>query len=328
MEISQIYNCLIKIIFLIIPLILSVAYLTFFERKIIGAMQLRKGPNVTGPYGLLQPIADALKLIFKEIIIPEKADVKLFLAAPVITFITALGGWAVIPITSEFVISDINIGLLYLIAISSIGVYGIIIAGWSSQSIYAFLGSIRSAAQMISYEIVIGLCLLSVITVHQSINLREIVINHASITWHSQILLIPVSIIFFIAILAETNRHPFDIPEAESELVAGYHVEYSSTLFAMFFLGEYANMIIMSALLVLCFFGGWMPPFNINFLHIIPDFIWFFSKVSIIIFMFIWIRASLPRYRYDQLMSLGWKKLLPISFILFIIIAITERINY
>lgn len=316
-----------KILCLIIPLLLAVAYLTLAERKIIGAMQLRKGPNVTGPFGLLQPIADALKLIFKENIIPSRADKFLFLLAPALTFVTALLGWAVIPITADFVIANLNLGVLYLLAVSSLGVYGIIIAGWASNSIYAFLGAIRSAAQMISYEIVMGLCVLSVIAACGSLNLGEIVLRQHALPWYTQMLLAPTAIIFFIAILAETNRHPFDLPEAESELVAGYHVEYSSMPFAMFFLGEYANMIIMSSLLVILFLGGWLPPFNCAALGFIPGIAWFCGKVSLSLFCFIWVRAALPRYRYDQLMTLGWKRLLPLAFGLFLAIATATFIS-
>lgn len=310
---------MINIAILLLPLIVCVAYLTLAERKIIGRMQLRKGPSITGPFGLLQPIADALKLIFKEIVIPDKADKLLFFLAPAITLVTALAGWAVIPVTSTFSISNINVAVLYLLAVSSLGVYGVIIAGWSSNSKYAFLGAIRSSAQMISYEIIMGLCVICVILITGSLNLKEIV--DYKMNWIYTIMMIPVSIIFFISILAETNRHPFDLPEAESELVAGYHVEYSSTLFAMFFLGEYANMIIMSAMAVLLFFGGWHPIFNIpESIIALPEIAWFAIKVSISLFIFIWVRAALPRYRYDQLMSLGWKRLLPMM--MFMVIAI------
>ena len=301
-----------KIACLLIPLLISVAYLTLMERKVIGWMQLRVGPSVTGPMGLLQPIADAVKLIFKEIIIPRKADKVLFLMAPVITFTLAMIGWAVIPI-DDFVIADINIGVLYLFAVSSLSVYGVIIAGWASNSKYAFLGAIRSAAQMVSYELAIGLCIVTVLITTGSMNLREIVLAQENMPLHLQLLLMPMFIVFFISILAETNRHPFDLPEAEAELVAGYNVEYSSMPFALFFLGEYANMILMSAIASILFLGGWLPPVGLAFLKVVPGFIWLFIKILFCLFVFIWVRASLPRYRYDQLMRLGWKVLLPLT---------------
>lgn len=302
---------LLKILVILIPLLLSVAYLTLAERRIIGAMQLRYGPNVVGPFGLLQPIADALKLIKKELIIPKQANKLLFLLAPVITFGLAIAGWAIVPI-DDFVIANINIGVLYMLAISSLGVYGIIIAGWASNSKYAFLGAMRSAAQMISYELSIGLCIVCVLITSESLNIREIVIAQQKNPLYIDLLLLPMFVIFFISILAETNRHPFDLPEAESELVAGYHVEYSSMAFALFFLGEYANMILMSSMAVIFFMGGWFPPFGLQ-IEFIPPVIWFVSKVCLCLFVFIWVRAAIPRYRYDQLMRLGWKFLLPIT---------------
>jgi NADH-quinone oxidoreductase subunit H len=311
---------ILKILILIVPLILSVAYLTLMERKVIGWMQLRVGPSVTGPFGLLQPIADAIKLLFKEPIIPSNADKVLFFLAPAITFTLSMIGWAVIPI-DEFVIADINVGVLYLLAISSLGVYGIIIAGWASNSKYAFLGAIRSAAQMISYEISIGITVASVLLVTQSMNLKQIVLAQSNMPSCLQFLLVPMFVVFFISILAETNRHPFDLPEAESELVAGYNVEYSSMGFALFFLGEYANMILASSMATILFLGGWLPPFCIGFLNFIPGIFWFIIKVLICLFIFIWVRASVPRYRYDQLMRLGWKVLLPFTLAWFVLIA-------
>jgi NADH-quinone oxidoreductase subunit H len=311
----------IKVLCVLIPLILCVAYLTLAERKIIASMQLRKGPNVTGPFGFLQPIADALKLLFKEPILPNKSNTLLFLMAPVITFTLAMVGWAVIPIGENFVIADINIGVLYLLAISSLGVYGVIIAGWASNSKYAFLGAIRSAAQMISYEVSIGLTIITVLIATQTLNLREIVLAQQNMPFYMDILLLPMMVIFFISILAETNRHPFDLPEAEAELVSGYNVEYSSIAFALFFLGEYANMILMSAMNVILFMGGWLPPFGLQFLNFIPGVIWFGLKVALCLFVFIWVRASLPRYRYDQLMRLGWKVFLPISLFWVVLVA-------
>lgn len=300
---------MLQIAFTILPLLLCVAYLTLAERKIIGRMQLRAGPSTTGYNGSLQPIADAIKLLCKEIIVPHEADKFLFFLAPFITMVTALIGWAVLPVSSKGAIAEIDISTLYLVAISSLGIYGVMIAGWASNSQYAFLGSIRSAAQMISYEIVLGLCVVCVIMITGTLNLSDIATFKTSLC--QKILLLPVFIVFVIAILAETNRHPFDIPEAESELVAGYHVEYSSSLFAMFFLGEYANMIIMSSFGVILFLGGWQAPFDVSLFNYLPGSIWFASKVCTILFIFIWVRASIPRYRYDQLMALGWKVLLP-----------------
>ncbi len=302
-----------KILLIVLPLLGAVAYLTLMERKVIAAMQLRKGPNVVGPFGLLQPLADGLKLMLKEVIIPLKANKILFLAAPIITFVLALIAWAVIPFGDGLVLADINVGVTYLLATSSLGVYGIIIAGWASNSKYAFLGAIRSSAQMISYEVSIGLIIINVVLLTGSLNLSEIVIEQKDgwFVWP----LFPMFILFFISALAETNRLPFDLPEAESELVAGYNVEYSSMPFAMFFLGEYANMILMSATTAVLFLGGWLPPFDNAFFNAIPGLIWFLLKILFLLFCFIWVRATLPRYRYDQLMRLGWKVFLPFSLI-------------
>jgi NADH-quinone oxidoreductase subunit H len=311
---------ILKILLLIIPLLLSVAYLTLAERKIIGWMQLRRGPNRTGFFGLLQPIADALKLIFKEPIIPQGSDKVLFLLAPIITFSLAMIGWAAIPIDT-FVIANLNVGVMYILAVSSLGVYGVIIAGWASNSKYAFLGAIRSAAQMISYEIAIGLCIVCVLLTTGTLNLTEIVNAQKDMPLYMDLLLFPMFVVFFISILAETNRHPFDLPEAESELVAGYNVEYSSMPFALFFLGEYANMILMSSFAVVLFMGGWLPPFKLEFLNFVPGFVWFILKIMFCLFIFIWIRASIPRFRYDQLMRLGWKVFLPLTLIWVILIA-------
>lgn len=302
-----------NILLVVLPLVGAIAYLTLMERKVIGAMQLRKGPNVVGPFGLLQPLADGVKLMFKEVIIPANANKILFLLAPVITFVLALIGWAVIPFSEKFVISDINVGVTYLLATSSLGVYGIIIAGWASNSKYAFLGAIRSSAQMISYEVSIGLVIVSVILWTGSLNLSEIVLAQEE-RWFV-LPLFPMFVVFFVSALAETNRLPFDLPEAESELVAGYNVEYSSMPFSMFFLGEYANMILISSFAAILFLGGWLPPFDIAILNAIPGPIWLMAKIFILLFCFIWVRATLPRYRYDQLMRLGWKVFLPISLI-------------
>jgi len=317
----KLFEIVVKILSLVVPLLLCVAYLTYAERKIIASMQLRVGPNVVGPLGLLQPIADAVKLIFKETIIPERSNKFLFILAPVITFILAMIGWAVIPISEHFVIADINVGVLYLLAISSLGVYGVVIAGWASNSKYAFLGAIRSAAQMVSYEVAIGFSIICVLIYSGSLNLREIVESHKHMPLYIELLLLPMFVVFFISILAETNRHPFDLPEAEAELVAGYNVEYSSMGFALFFLGEYANMILMSGIATILFLGGWLPPFNLQFLNFMPGFFWFASKVAFCLFVFIWVRAALPRYRYDQLMRLGWKVLLPLTLLWVVIIS-------
>ena len=311
MDIILIFKLIIKISLIIIPLLIFVALLTYIERKVIAAMQLRKGPNVVGPFGLFQPIADGLKLFMKEIIVPSGSDKIVFLLAPIITFVLSLIGWAVIPFDKNLVLSNINVGILYLFAVSSLGVYGIILSGWASNSKYAFLGSLRSAAQMVSYEVSIGFIIISVLLSVGSLNLSDIVLAQKKI-WYF-IPHFPMMIIFFISTLAETNRAPFDLPEAEAELVSGYHVEYSSMPFALFFLGEYANIVLMSAMTVILFFGGWLPPLDNQLFNILPGYIWFFIKTSFVIFLFLWIRATFPRFRYDQLMRLGWKVFLPLS---------------
>lgn len=298
----------------ILVLVLCVAYLTLLERKVIAAMQLRKGPNVVGPFGLFQPLADALKLLVKETIIPTRANAVIFMLAPMLTFIFAMIGWAVIPVNEGWVLANINVGILYLLAISSLGVYGIIMAGWASNSKYAFLGAIRSAAQMVSYEVSIGFVLVTVLMMAGSLNLSDVVEAQKE-RWFIFGPLFPMGILFFISALAETNRHPFDLPEAEGELVAGYNVEYSSMPFALFFLGEYANMILMSGMLAILFLGGWLPPFDHPLLVAVPGIVWFALKVFLSLFAFIWMRATLPRYRYDQLMRLGWKVFLPFSLV-------------
>lgn len=299
------------ILLIVMPLILSVAYLTFAERKVIGAMQLRKGPNVVGPFGLLQPIADALKLLHKETIIPTKANPLLFLLAPVITFTLSLMAWAVIPFDETMVLANINVGILYLLAISSLGVYGIIIAGWASNSKYPFLGALRSAAQMISYEVSIGFVIIVILMSAGSLNLIQIVKSQEHM-WYV-LPHFPMFVLYIVSALAETNRAPFDLPEAEAELVSGYNVEYSGMPFALFFLGEYANMILLSAVGSILFLGGWLPPFSVAPFTYIPGFMWFAFKIAALLFIFLWVRATLPRYRYDQLMRLGWKVFLPIS---------------
>lgn len=315
-----------KIVCIILPLLLSVAYLTYAERRIIGLMQLRRGPNVVGPFGLLQPIADALKLLFKEPIIPSAANKTIFILAPIITFVLSLIGWAVIPFDRGIVLSNINVGVLYIMAVSSLGVYGIIMAGWASNSKYAFLGAVRSSAQMISYEVSMGLVIVTVLLTTGTLNLSEIVERGQHMPWWLQIMMLPMAVVFFISVLAETNRLPFDLPEAETELVAGYNVEYSSMSFALFFLGEYANMILVSGMITTFFFGGYLPPFGIKALTFVPGFIWFILKVSFLLFCFLWIRATLPRYRYDQLMRLGWKVFLPLT--LFWVVLVSSVLMY
>lgn len=313
-----------KILLIVVPMLLCMAYLTLAERKVMGWIMLRKGPNVVGPFGLLQPLADGAKLFFKETVIPTGADKTVFVIAPMLTFILALIGWAVIPFDDGWVLSDINVGVLYLFAVSSLGVYGIVMAGWASNSRYAFLGAMRSAAQMVSYEVSIGFVIITVLLCAGTLNLSEIVMaqqsaglasllgmEHGGILGWYFIPLFPMFIIFFISALAETNRHPFDLPEAEAELVAGYQVEYSSMTFALFFLGEYMNMILMSGLTVILFLGGWHSPIPGE--TFVPGIIWFALKICALLFVFIWARATLPRYRYDQLMRLGWKVFLPIS---------------
>jgi NADH-quinone oxidoreductase subunit H len=301
----------IQILIVLVPLLIAVAYLTYAERKVIAAMQLRQGPMVVGPMGLWQPIADGIKMFVKETIIPTGANKVVFIMAPMVTFTLATIGWAVIPFGPGLVIADINVGILYLFAISSLGVYGIIMAGWASNSRYAFLGALRSAAQMVSYEISIGLIIINVLITVGSLNLSDIVLAQQSLWFF--IPHFPMFAIFVVSILAETNRHPFDLPEAEAELVAGYNVEYSAMTFALFFIGEYANMILMSAICSILFLGGWLPPFDIAPFTWIPGPLWLIAKICFVLFIFIWARATLPRYRYDQLMRLGWKVFLPAS---------------
>jgi len=310
---------IIKVLAIVVPVLLAVAYLTYAERKIIGAMQLRRGPNVVGPFGLLQPICDGVKLFLKETIIPSSANRAIFIIAPMLTFFLALISWAVIPFGEGMVLADLNVGVLYLFAISSMGVYGILMAGWASNSKYAFLGALRSAAQMVSYEVSMGFVIITVLLCVGSLNLTAIV--EAQRNMWFVIPLFPMAVVFFISTLAETNRHPFDLPEAEAELVAGYNVEYSAMTFALFFLGEYANMILMCSLTTVLFLGGWLPPMDIAIFTWIPGPIWFFLKICFLLFIFIWIRASFPRYRYDQLMRLGWKVFLPLSLAAVVIVS-------
>ena len=304
------------IVAILVPVLLAVAYLTYAERKVLAAVHLRRGPNVVGPFGLLQPFADALKMLFKETVVPTGANPVIFFLAPVVTFVLALIAWAVIPFADGLVLADINVGILYLFAISSLGVYGVIMAGWASNSKYAFLGALRSAAQMVSYEVSIGFVIITVLLCAGSLNVSDVVRAQAGeyglFNWF-WLPLLPMFVIFFICALAETNRTPFDLPEGESELVAGFFVEYSSMAFAMFFMGEYANILLMSALTSILFLGGWWPPFDTVPFTWIPGPVWFIGKIAFVSFVFFWVRATFPRYRYDQLMRLGWKVFLPFS---------------
>ena len=310
------------IVGMVVGILITVAYLTLAERKVMAAMQMRRGPNVIGPFGLLQPMADGLKLLSKETIIPSGANIGIFLGAPMLTFFLALASWAVIPFDENLVLANINVGILYLFAISSLGVYGIILAGWASNSKYSFLGGLRSAAQMVSYEVSIGLVIITVLLCVGSLNLGKIVEAQRS-GWFVCSILFPMFVVFFISALAETNRHPFDLPEGEAELVGGFNTEYSSMSFALFFLGEYANMILLSATTTILFLGGWLPllgifayiPGYVTLANAIPGFIWFVGKIFVLLFVFLWIRATLPRYRYDQLMRIGWKCFLPFSLV-------------
>ena len=300
-----------QILAVVVPVLVSVAFLVYAERKVLALIQLRRGPNLVGPFGLLQSFADALKLLSKENILPSGSNKIVFIIAPIITMVLSLAGWAVIPFAPGWVISDINVGVLYLFAVSSLGVYGVIMAGWASNSQYPFLGALRSAAQMVSYEVSIGFVIITVLLCVGSLNLSKIVEAQKTV-WFA-IPLLPMFIIFFISALAETNRLPFDLPEDEATLVAGYFTEYSSASFVLFFLAEYASMILMSAMTVILFLGGWLPPFDIFPLNALPGVFWFTIKIIFILFLFIWVRGTFPRYRYDQLMRLGWKVFLPLS---------------
>ena len=300
-----------QILAVVVPVLVSVAFLIYAERKVLALIQLRRGPNLVGPFGLLQSFADALKLLTKENILPSGSNKIVFIIAPIITMVLSLAGWAVIPFAPGWVISDINVGVLYLFAVSSLGVYGVIMAGWASNSQYPFLGALRSAAQMVSYEVSIGFVIITVLLCVGSLNLSKIV--EAQKTVWFVIPLLPMFIIFFISALAETNRLPFDLPEDEATLVAGFYTEYSSASFVLFFLAEYASMILMSSLTVILFLGGWLPPFDIFPLNVLPGVFWFTIKIIFILFLFIWVRGTFPRYRYDQLMRLGWKVFLPLS---------------
>ena len=322
-----------SILMIIVPLFLIVAYVTYSERKIIGFMQSRMGPTRVGPYGLLQPIADVLKLVSKEIIIPTSANKGIFLTAPMLMLIPSLLVWSVIPLSEYFIISNINAGLLFILALTSLSVYGVILAGWASNSKYAFLGSMRSAAQIIAYEIAMGFALVGVLMLSGSLNLQNIIYAQSGsiFNWY-WLPLFPLFLIYFIAGVAETNRAPFDVSEGESEIVAGFHVEYSGMAFAMFFLAEYMNLILISILCSIMFFGGWLSPFQgtiiDSYLLFIPGFFWLSIKTLVFIFIFLWLRATLPRYRYDQIMRLGWKVFLPITFFWLTIIGILIYLGY
>jgi len=300
---------LLKILVIVVPLLISVAYFTLAERKILGAIQRRRGPNVVGTFGLLQPLSDGFKLLVKETVLPSNSNKLIFILSPIITFLISLMGWAVIPYDKYSFLAELNTGMMYLFAVSSLGVYGIIMSGWSSNSKYAFLGALRSTAQMVSYEVSLGFIIIVIILCVGSFNLN-VIIESQKYVWFV-IPFFPLFLMFFISGLAETNRHPFDLPEAEAELVSGYNVEYSAMGFALFSLGEYANMLLMSSLNVILFLGGWLAPFS--FLEFLPGSFWFSLKICIFVILFVWMRAALPRYRYDQLMNLGWKVFLPIS---------------
>ena len=308
-----------KILFMLVPILVSVAMVVWLDRRVWGLVQKRKGPNVVGPFGLLQTLADALKYIFKEIIIPASANKAVFILAPIVTMTLALVAWAVIPMSEDFVMSDINVGVLYLFAVSSLGVYGIIMGGWASNSKYPFLGAIRSAAQMVSYEVSIGIIIINVLLCVGSLNLKDIVLAQKEL-WYV-IPLFPMFVIFFISALAETNRPPFDLPEAEAELVAGYQTEYSGMMYAMFWLGEYANILLMCAIGAILFLGGWLPIIDIFPFNLVPAPIWMILKILFLFFLFALVKAIVPRYRYDQLMRLGWKILLPFSLIYLVLTA-------
>ena len=308
-----------KILFLLVPILVSVAMIVWLDRRVWGLVQKRKGPNVVGPFGLLQTVADALKYIFKEIIIPASANKAVFILAPIVTMTLALVAWAVIPMSEDFVLANINVGILYLFAVSSLGVYGIIMGGWASNSKYPFLGAIRSAAQMVSYEVSIGIIIINVLLCVGSLNLKDIVIAQKDL-WYV-VPLFPMFVIFFISALAETNRPPFDLPEAEAELVAGYQTEYSGMMYAMFWLGEYANILLMCAMGSILFLGGWLPIVDIYPINLIPAPIWMILKILFLFFLFALIKAIVPRYRYDQLMRLGWKIFLPFSLLYLILTA-------
>jgi NADH-quinone oxidoreductase subunit H len=322
---------LVYIVLIVAPLMGCVAYLTLWERKLIGWIQIRIGPNRVGPFGLLQPVADGIKLMFKEIILPSSANKGLFLLAPVVMLMPALAAWAVIPFAPEVVLADINAGLLYIMALSSLGVYGVIVAGWASNSKYAFLGAMRSAAQMVSYELAMGFALVVVLMVSGSLNLSDIVASQGRgrfasmglsfLSWN-WLPLLPILVVYFVSGVAETNRAPFDVVEGESEIVAGHMIEYSGMTFALFFLAEYMNMILISTLTVVMFFGGWQAPIDSALTNAVPSFLWLFLKTFVVVSMFLWFRATFPRYRYDQIMRLGWKIFIPLTIVWIVVVGI------
>jgi len=322
---------LIKIIAVVVPLLGCVVYLTLWERKAIGFTQVRLGPNRTGPFGLLQPIADALKLLTKEIIVPTRAQGPLFLLGPIMTIMPALAAWAVVPFGPDVALANVNAGLLFLMAITSLEVYGVIIAGWASNSKYAFLGAMRASAQMVSYELAMGFCFVIVLMITNSLNMTDIVMTQARgqmadmglnfLSWN-WLPLLPVFLVYFISGLAETNRHPFDVVEGESEIVAGHMIEYSGMAFAMFFLAEYANMILVSVLTVVMFLGGWLSPIDHALFNAVPGWIWLGLKTFVVVTMFLWVRATFPRYRYDQIMRLGWKIFIPVTLVWLLVVGI------
>lgn len=327
-ELGWIVSIILKIVIILIPVILTVAYLTYFERKVIGYMQLRVGPNVTGPWGLIQPFADVFKLLLKEVVRPTLANKWLFFIGPMMALMPAFAVWVALPMSSEWVMSNLNAGLLYIMAVASLGVYGIVIAGWASNSKYAFLGGMRSSAQMISYEIAMGFCLVAVVMVSGSLNFQDIVAEQAhgiaggSIFSWNWLALFPLFIIYLISGVAETNRAPFDMAEGESEIAGGFHVEYSGFAFALFFLAEYINMIVISALVSILFLGGWLSPFPASWGFIgTESAIWMFIKMAVILYFFLWLRATFPRYRYDQIMRLGWKIFIPATLVCVIVLA-------
>ena len=328
---------LLKIVAVLLPLLGCVAYLTLWERKAIGFTQIRLGPNRTGPGGLLQPIADALKLLTKEIIVPTRAHTGLFLLGPIMTIMPALAAWAVVPFGPEVALANVNAGLLFLMAITSLEVYGVIIAGWASNSKYAFLGAMRASAQMVSYEIAMGFCLVIVLMVTGSMNMTDIVMGQSRgemadqglgfLSWN-WLPLLPIFLVYSISGLAETNRHPFDVVEGESEIVAGHMIEYSGMAFAMFFLAEYANMILVSMLAVIMFLGGWLPPIQSELFNAIPGWIWLGLKTFVVVTMFLWVRATFPRYRYDQIMRLGWKIFIPVTLVWLVVVGLWMQSSY
>jgi NADH-quinone oxidoreductase subunit H len=325
----ELVSSLVFIVCIVVPLFLSMAYLTLWERKLIGWIQIRIGPNRVGPAGLLQPIADGIKLLFKEVIFPANASKALFVLAPILTLMPAVAAWAVIPFSPELVLADINAGLLYIMALTSMGVYGVIVAGWASNSKYAFLGAMRSAAQMVSYELAMGFALVVVLMVSGSLNLSDIVeaqgrgrfasmgVSFLSWNW---LPLLPMLLVYFVSGIAETNRAPFDVVEGESEIVAGHMVEYSGMAFALFFLAEYMNMLVISTLTVVMFFGGWLPVVDSPLTNAVPPVFWLLAKIFVVVSMFLWIRATLPRYRYDQIMRLGWKVFIPLTLVWIVVI--------